>query len=521
MFFGFRRPISMKTSASALLLAASLLPLLASAQTALTVYNRNFAVVRESIPLDLAKGENAVAFDRATLHVEPDSVVLRDPRGKVTLRILEQSYRADTASQGLMLSLFEGKTLKFLAKNANGEERVVMGKVIRSGYTPNVEAAQRYGQQFYQRQMAIGGGWGGNQGGGSPIIEVDGELRFSLPGEPIFPSLADDTVLRPTLTWKLASDRAAKLDAELGYVTGGLSWEAAYNLVSPEKGDTLDLVGWVTIDNQSGKTFSDSKVKLMAGDVSKLEPQRVERSGGVTITAGSPQDFYDAPVTEKAFDEFHLYSLPRPVTLRNREMKQVEFLRAAGVKTKTIYVYSGAAIDPQRYSHYSPESLRNDRDYGTKSNPKVWVYREFKNTKENGLGLPLPKGRTRFYRGDEADGALEFTGENAIDHTAEGETVRIYTGDAFDIVGERKRTDYVQRNGDREVEEAFEIKVRNRKKEPIEVRVAERLYRWFNWTLLTNSDLYVKTDDRNIEFRVTLAPDEEKVVTYRVRYDWK
>ena len=521
MFSGYRRPTSMKTSASVLLLAASLLPLLASAQTALTVYNRNFAVVRENIPLDLAKGENAVAFDRATLHVEPDSVVLRDPRGKVALRILEQSYRADTASQGLMLSLFEGKTLKFLAKNANGEERVVMGKVIRSGYTPNVEAAQRYGQQFYQRQMAMGGGWGGNQGGGSPIIEVDGELRFSLPGEPIFPSLADDTVLRPTLTWKLASDRAAKLDAELGYVTGGLSWEAAYNLVSPEKGDTLDLVGWVTIDNQSGKTFSESKVKLMAGDVSKLEPDQVQDVPFLGAALAARADGNYAPVTEKAFDEFHLYSLPRPVTLRNREMKQVEFLRAAGVKAKTIYVYNGAAIDPQRYRGWGDDNIRNDRDYGTKSNSKVWVYREFKNTKENGLGMPLPKGRTRFYRGDEADGALEFTGENAIDHTAEGETVRIYTGDAFDIVGERKRIDYRLNDRNDQMEEAFEIKVRNRKKEPVEVRVAERLYRWFNWTLLTNSDLYVKTDDRNIEFRVTLAPDEEKVVTYRVRYDWK
>jgi Uncharacterized conserved protein len=510
----------MKTPAIATLLAASLMPLVVSAQTALTVYNQNFAVVRETVPLELTKGVNSVTFDRATLHVEPDSVVLRDPSGKVALRILEQSYRADTASQGLMLSLFEGKELKFIARNQAGEERVVRGKVIRSGYTPNVEAARRYGQNFYQRQLAMGGGWGGNQGNGSPIIEVDGELRFSLPGEPVFPTLADDTVLRPTLTWRVASDRAAKLDAELGYVSGGLSWEAAYNLVSPEKGDTLDIVGWVTIDNQSGKAFVDAKVKLMAGDVSKLQPAFAD---GVTITAGTPMSFASvvSPVTEKAFDEFHLYSLPRPVTLRNRETKQVEFLRASGVKSKMIYVYQGVSIDQRRYSNWNEESIRNDRDYGTKSNPKVWVYREFENTKENGLGVPLPKGRTRFYRADEADGALEFTGENTVDHTPEGETVRIYTGDAFDIVGERKRTAYQLNNHQDQLEEAFEIRLRNRKKEPVEVRVVERLYRWLNWTLTENSDPYVKTDDRNIEFRVTLAPGEEKVVTYRVRYDWK
>jgi hypothetical protein len=511
----------MKSTRLAAALAASLaLPLGAVAQTALTIYNQNFAVVRETVPLELSRGVNSVTFDRATLHVEPDSVVLRDPKGKVALRILEQSYRADTASQGLLLSLFEGRELDFIARNPDGTERRVRGTVVRSGYTPNIAASPRYGQVFQHRQVAVAGGWGGNQGGGSPIIEVGGELRFSLPGEPVFPSLADDTVLRPTLAWQLHSDRAAKLDAELGYVSGGMSWEAAYNLVSPEKGDTLEIVGWVTLDNQSGKTFTDAKVKLMAGDVSKLEPgappaPMAARAGAVFAAADL------APVTQKAFDEFHLYSLPRPVTLRNREMKQVEFLRATGVKSQTIYVYNGAAIDPRRYNGWNQESIRNERDYGTQSNPKVWVYREFKNTKENGLGLPLPKGRTRFYRSDDADGALEFTGENALDHTPEGETVRIYTGDAFDIVGERKRTDYKLSNRNDELEEAFEIRLRNRKKEPVEVRVAERLYRWVNWSLFENSEPYVKTDDRNIEFRVTLAPDEEKVVTYRVRYDWK
>ncbi|MDF3057874.1 MAG: hypothetical protein K0R17_2089 [Rariglobus sp.] len=510
----------MKTKTLIPVLAA--LPLLFSsalcAQTALTIYNQNFAVVRETVPLELAKGINAVTFDQATLHVEPDSVVLRDPSGKIALRILEQSYRADTASQGLMLSLFEGKELDFIVRDRENKEQIVRGKVIRSGYTPNVAAAQRYGNQFYQRQMAMGN-WQQGAGGG-PIIEIDGKLRFSLPGEPIFPSLADDTVLRPTLSWQLASDRAAKVNAELGYVTGGMSWESAYNLVSPEKGDTLDIVGWVTIDNQSGKTFTEARVKLMAGDVSKLVPaNEVKASAGYAMRSHDAD--FSASVTEKAFDEFHLYSLPRPVTLRNRETKQVEFLRATGVKATTIYIYNGVDLGNSRYRGWNEESIRNNRDYGTVSNPKVWVYREFKNTKENGLGLPLPKGRTRFYRQDNADGAIEFTGENTVDHTAEGETVRIYTGDAFDIVGERRRTDYKLSNRNDEVEEAFEIKVRNRKKEPVEVRVTERMYRWFNWAMVENSDPFVKTDDRNVEFRVTLKPDEEKIITYRVRYDWK
>lgn len=501
---------------------AATLPLLFSsalcAQTALTVYNQNFAVVRETVPLDLVRGVNAVTFDRATTHVEPDSVVLRDPSGKVSLRILEQSYRADTASPGLILSLFEGQEIDFRTPTPADPNRTVRGKVIRSGYTPNVAASQRYGQQFYHNQMAMGNH---QQGAGSPIIEIDGQLRFSLPGEPVFPSLGDDAILRPTLTWRLDSDRAAKLNAELGYITGGMSWQAAYNLISPEKGDTLDIVGWVTLDNQSGKTFADAKVKLMAGDVSKLAPDA--RPGPVMTAMQRSVDPFGPPasVTEKAFDEFHLYSLPRPVTLRNRETKQVEFLRATGVKSQTIYIYNGAELGRNNYRGWNEESIRNNRDYGTISNPKVWVYREFKNSKDNGLGLPLPKGRTRFYRQDDADGAIEFTGENTIDHTAENETVRIYTGDAFDIVGERRRTDYKLNGRNDELEEAFEIKLRNRKKESVEVRVTERMYRWFNWAMIENSDPYVKSDDRNVEFRVTLKPDEEKVVTYRVRYDWK
>jgi len=491
------------------------------AQTALTIYNQNFAVVRETVPLDLAKGVNSASFDRATLHVEPDSVVLRDPSGKIDLRILEQSYRADVASPALLLALFEGKELDFLVRGEGGTERTVRGKVIRADRTSPGDFQlfqQRFGSAFAQRHHALA-----NSGGNGPIIEIDGKLRFSLPGEPLFPALANNTVLRPTLSWQLSSNHAAKLDAELGYITGGLTWTAAYNLVAPEKGDTLDLVGWVTLENQSGQTFTDTKVKLMAGDVSKLEPEtsmKADRRRSAVV--GLVADGYaPEPVTEKTFDEFHLYSLPRLLTLRNRETKQVEFLRAAAVPAKTIYIYNGTALDANRYQHWNDENIRNERDYGTRSNPKIWVYREFKNTKENGLGVPLPAGRTRFYRRDDADGAIEFTGENMIAHTPDGETVRIYTGDAFDLVGERKRTDYRLHNANDQLEEAFEIKLRNRKKEPAEVRVTERLYRWLNWSLLENSEPYVKTDARNIEFRVNLAPGEEKTLTYRVRYDWK
>jgi hypothetical protein len=480
---------------------------------ALTIYNQNFAVVREHVPLDLKAGVNAVTFSGATVHLEPDSVVLRDPAGKVQVRVLEQNYRSDTISPGLLLSLYEGKTLGFLLRDMNGKETVVQGKVIRSGYVPNFTGAQLYGQNFYQQQAMM------QQAAGTPIVEVDGKLRFSLPGEPQFPALTDDAILKPQLAWQLAVEKPVKFDAELSYVTGGMRWEASYNLIAPEKGDTLDLIGWVTIDNQSGKQFDNATIKLMAGDVSKLQPGQVVDLNAM-FAAKAMADMGSAAVTEKAFDEFHLYSLARPTTLRNRETKQVEFIRGTGVKAQTLYIYNGAAIG-QQYRGWNMENIRNNRDYGTQSNPKVWVYREFKNSEENGLGQPLPKGRTRFYRRDDADGRLEFTGENTIDHTPKNELVRIYTGDAFDVVGERKRTDYVLNNRNDQIEEEFEIHLRNRKTEPVEVRVAERLYRWVNWQIVTQSHDFTKTDAQNIEFRVTVPADGETVVKYRVRYDWK
>ena len=229
-----------------------------AAEPSLTIYTQNFAAVRDSVPLDLREGLNAVRFADTTAHLEPDSVILRDPKGGVALRIVEQNYRADPVSEALLLSLNEGKEIEFFVKEPNKPDRIVKGKVIRSGYIPHSQqSVRRYGQDYYQAQMAAAYG---NTGMAQPIIEVDGQLQFSLPGQPRFPALADDTILKPTIAWQLHADKAAKVEAELCYMTGGMGWEASYNAVAPEKGDTLDLTGWVTMDNQSGKTFRDAKV---------------------------------------------------------------------------------------------------------------------------------------------------------------------------------------------------------------------------------------------------------------------
>ena len=481
--------MKMKASATILLphlasFAAALLP--AAAESSLTIYNQGFAVVRDSVPLDLKAGVSEARFSGMTAQAETDSVILRDPAGKVKFQILEQAYRNDPVSSGLMLQLNEGKTISFEISEPNKPNRTVRGKIIRSGYSPGGQTNQ-------------------------PIIEVDGNLRFSLPGEPMFPALGDDTILNPTLTWTINSAEAAKFDAEIAYVTEGLSWQADYNIVAADKGDMIDIVGWVTFKNQSGTGFDQAKVKLMAGDVNKLqeEPRMLQRKA-MAMAA----DAMEEAVTEKSFDEFHLYTIARPVTLRDQETKQVEFIRGGGVKAPKIFVYDGATMNYGTRNFY-----RGEGDYGVPTNKKVWVLREFKNSQENNLGMALPKGRLRFYSQND-DSSLQFTGENQIDHTPKDETVRVYVGNSFDLVGERLRTVYKVDNANNHLDETFEIKLRNRKKEPVEIRVVEHLTRFDNWEVKEKSADFRKLDSHTIEFPVTLKPDEEKIVTYRVHYSW-
>ena len=273
-----------------------------------------------------------VRYSDMTATAETDSVILRDPSGKVKLQVLEQSYRNDPVSQELLLSLNEGKTITFFIKERNKPDTTVEGKIIRSGYGA------------------------GGQNRTQPIIEVNGVLQFSLPGEPRFPALGDDTILNPTLSWKLSASEAAKFDAEIAYVTGGLSWHADYNIVAGEKSDVIDLVGWITFDNQSGKTFKEAKIKLMAGDVNKIQPMNSNFgiSGGANLATFAPMA---APVSEKAFSEFHLYTISAPTTLRDKETKQVEFVKAQGVKAPRIFVYDGATMNYSVYGGQQGEGV--------------------------------------------------------------------------------------------------------------------------------------------------------------------
>jgi len=364
-------------------LCAGFTALVFGADPALTIYNQNFAVIRETLPLDLKAGDNITHYSGVTEQVEPDSVILRDPAGKHAVQVVEQNYRNDPLSPDILLHLFEGKTIEFLMPGG----RTVSGTVVRSGYVP------RSANQGYMQQR-------------QPVVAVGGKLQFSLPGTPIYPDLGVDTILEPTLDWILRSGQAARFDAELSYVSGGLTWKSDYNVVAPETGDKLDLIVWVTLDNGSGKQFEHAHIKLMAGDVNKVEPS----TSRMFAIAGTHLGLADTSVStlpaEQAFEDYHLYTLPNPTTLRDRETKQVEFLRASGIQSKRLYIYDGATLDSQ----YRNQDLRQNQQYGTQSNPHVWIMREFVNSEANHLGVPLPKGRVRFYRRDQ-DGQMEFRGK--------------------------------------------------------------------------------------------------------------
>jgi len=231
-------------------------------------------------------------------------------------------------------------------------------------------------------------------------------------------------------------------------------------------------VGWITMRNQSGKTFENANIKLMAGDVNKLQPASLATRAYGAMNKAMADEAMAPVVHEKSFDEFHLYTLARATTLRDQETKQVEFVRSTGIHALRLFVYDGAQV--QQYGYYNFEQIRQDQSYGTQSNPKVWVMEEFKNSEVNHLGIALPKGRLRFYRRD-TDGHLEFVGENTIDHTPKDETLRIFTGNSFDVVGERKRTNIRVDSAHNWMDESFEIRVRNHKKEAVTVRVVEHL----------------------------------------------
>jgi hypothetical protein len=355
--------------------------------------------------------------------------------------------------------------------------------------------------------------------GGMVIKEADGSVR-TLPYNAgvKLPSLPGGLITRPTLVWDVFAGKAGTHKTRVAYQTSGITWWADYNLIFSEGKNAnsckVDIGAWVSILNQSGASYPEAKIKLVAGDVHRAEqtaPAALMAAKRAMADVAEEKDNF----AERSFFEYHLYTLGRPSSLPDNSTKQIElFAKVAGVACEKTLVYAGQA------GQWYGGGPMTERSYGITGNKKVDTYLSFKNRTEEGLGVPLPSGRVRVAKLDESDGSPEFIGEDRIDHTPRNETVQLKLGSAFDVVGERRQVDFKVDSNRNTMTEEIEVKIRNRKDEPVRVMVKENLYRWTNWKITQANQPYEKQDARTIYFPVTVAADAEAVVRYTVRYSW-
>jgi len=429
--------------------------------------------------LSLEEGVNEVRFTDVASQIDPTSVHFRsltDPQGT---QVLEQNYEYDIVGSQKLLRKYVDREITLLTDDRSQHQGTLL-----SGEGDIILADER---------------------GKITVVKQDSVREF------VFPALPEGLITRPTLVWLLDSESEGDNQVEVTYLTDGVNWRADYITAIDPTDEQMDLTGWVTINNQSGATYKDAQLKLIAGDVRRVTEPGVVREKMMfeaAPRAAAPQ------FEERAFFEYHLYTLQRPTTVRDQQTKQIEFVSANQIPLEKIFVYDGAAQGPVFFR----EPL-TDQAYGTPTNTKVNVLLEFTNTVTNNLGLPLPKGIIRVYKED-VDGSSQFIGEDQIDHTPKDEMIRLYVGDAFDVVGERVQTDF-KRPAEKVIEETYKITVRNHKEEAITVRVIEHLFRWSQWEIVEASHDYEKLDAQTIEFRLPVRADGEATITYTVRYSWQ
>lgn len=446
--------------------------------TELTVYNQDIALVRDTRSFDLEQGVNEVRFSDVASQIDPTSVHFRsltDPEGTT---VLEQNYEYDIVGTRKLMQKYVDREIDLVTQDGSEYQ----GTLLSGADDVILQDAN----------------------GGVTVVRLDQVQQFS------FPELPEGLITRPTLVWLLAAGQSGDQDVEVTYMTSGINWQADYVVQLNEDDTALDLNGWITLNNQSGATYSDAKLKLVAGDVNVVRQAKAVVARDMVLEAEASAA---APaVEERELFEYHLYDVQRPVTVRDNQTKQIEFTSAADVPAEKFFVYDGASgLGFYGYAISDP-------GYGTYSNPDVNIYLQIENEEESGLGIPLPAGRVRVYKAD-VDGSLQFVGEDRIDHTPKDESVRLLLGNAFDIVGERRQTDFQQLGRD-VIEESFEIVVRNHKDEDVEVRVLEHLFRWSEWEIVQESADHTKLDQGTVEWRLPVPADGETTLSYTVRYQF-
>ncbi len=439
-------------------------------QVSITVYNQNFGLVRELRELrGLPNGRVSLEFQDVAATIQPETVHIHSLAAGDALRVLEQNYRYDLISPQTLLEKYVGKQLKVYRYHSNdGKEDVVNAQLL---------------------SVANG-----------PVLSVNGEVTFDYGGRFALPTLPANLIARPTLSWLLDS-RAASQNVEVTYLAQEMSWSADYVLVVNPQEDRADLTGWVTLVNQSGAAYENAELKLVAGDVNRVQPPMPQ---AMPMVAKSAPSGGAASFREEGLLEYHLYTLGRPTTLLHNEKKQVTLLEAQNIGVTKKLISNG-----QEYFY------RGDYGQGLASQ-KVGVYLDIQNTEKNRLGMPLPKGTLRVYKADNG-GSRQFVGEDSLDHTPRDERVRVKLGEAFDVLADRKQLDYTEL-GSCASESSWQVELKNHKDVAVEIEDNEPVSG--DWTIVSSSHPAVRQDARRFSFTVKVPARGKVMLNYVVRVKW-
>jgi hypothetical protein len=435
---------------------------------AVTVYNQNFGVVRETRQLKLAQGRVELSFADVSANIQPETVRLQSVTPGARFEVLEQNYRYDLLTPAKLLEKYVGRSVNVYRYNEKtGTEEKKLAEVL------SVE--------------------------GGVTLRIDGEVTSNFAGRFGFADVPPNLLQKPTLVWLLESDRPEQ-QVEVTYLTQNLNWRADYVLKLDESDAHADLNGWVTLDNKTGTSYENAALRLVAGDVNRVQPPQPQM-----LAQDSMMREESAPekpqFREEGLFEYHLYSLERPTTLLDKETKQVSLLTAENIAVVKKLVFNG-----EQYFY-------RGRHGQLVSNQKIGVFVEIQNSEKNKLGMPLPKGTMRLYKADKS-GSLQFVGEDAIDHTARDEKLKLKVGEAFDVVGDRVQKDWTQ-VGSCVAEGSFEIELRNHKDTEVALEVNEPI--GGDWEVLQHSQPFVKVDAGTFRFDAKVPARGATKINYRVR----
>jgi len=433
------------------------------AMVELTVYNDNLALVKDTRNVELPVGQGELKFMDVASHIMPVTVHARSLNYPEDFSILEQTYQYDLMSPDRLLDKYVGKKIKIIRWNEFQDRQEVIEAILLSN----------------------------NQG---QIYKINDEIYLGYPGYKVLPEIPEDFVAEPTLTWLYDNRTERAHNLEASYLTTNINWKADYIVVLRKDDTSSDISAWVSLDNESGATYKNARLKLVAGKVHQVGEAPGDYLMKSLMQAEIPQ------FEERTFFEYHLYDLKRQTTIKDKETKQISLLKALDVSTEKEFLVYGTT------SYFA-----GSYDEPVAKQP-VSVYIKFKNSEDNNLGVPLPAGIMRVYRDE--DGSLQFIGEDRIPHTPKDEEVRLKIGEAFDVVAERIQTDYREITS-KLYESEWEITIKNHKEEDVTVGIVEPLSG--SWQIIKSSQSYQKVDASTIRFDVNVPRDQEVKVSYRVR----